>query len=89
MATGRHEFLIGYSLWGADGKRRWSHDAELKDHADALSLGNFSGPPVRGRAARISTDRTKGSWSSLRMGHIVKHLRLGHAQTQSIGKYRA
>ena len=33
---GQQEFLIGYSLWGADGKRRWSHDAALKDHADAL-----------------------------------------------------
>lgn len=85
---GRQEFLIGYSLWGADGKRRWSHDAELKDHADALSIGNFTGRPSAGVRAYIDGS-DEGFLVIAADGTVVKHLRLDHAQTQSIGKYRA
>jgi len=42
---GRDEVLIGYSLWDHSGQQRWSHDEELKDHADAVGMGNFSGDP--------------------------------------------
>jgi len=42
---GRDEVLIGYSLWDHSGQQRWSHDEELKDHADAVVMGNFSGDP--------------------------------------------
>jgi hypothetical protein len=84
---GRQEFLIGYSLWGADGKRRWSHDTELKDHADALSIGNFSGRPSAGLRAYI--DGSDEGFLVFQMdGTLVKKLWLGHAQTQSVGKYR-
>ena len=86
---GRQEFLIGYSLWGADGKRRWSHDTELKDHADALVDRQLHGPPVCRESAPTSTDRDEGFLVFDADGTIVKHLRLGHAQTQSVGKYRA
>ena len=85
---GRQEFLIGYSLWGADGKRRWSHDAELKDHADALSLGNFTGRQTGDVRAYIDGS-DEGFLVIAADGTIVKHLRLGHAQTQSIGKVPA
>jgi rhamnogalacturonan endolyase len=84
---GKQEFLIGYSLWGADGKRRWSHDAALKDHADALSLGNFTGRPAAGVRAYIDGS-DEGFIVIAADGTVIKHLRLGHAQTQSIGKYR-
>lgn len=83
----KQEFLIGYSLWGADGKARWSHDTELRDHADALSVGNFSGhasDPVR---AYINGS-DEGFLVFDIEGRLLKHLRLGHAQTQSVGKYR-
>jgi rhamnogalacturonan endolyase len=84
---GSQEFLIGYSLWDAEGTRRWSHDAALKDHADALSIGNFTGRPSAGMRAYI--DGSDEGFLVFEMdGTLVKHLRLGHAQTQSIGKYR-
>jgi rhamnogalacturonan endolyase len=84
----RHqEFLIGYSLWELDGKRRWSHDDELKDHADALSIGNYTG---RSDAPlRAYVDGSDEGFLVIGIdGKILKHLRLGHAQTQSVGKYR-
>jgi rhamnogalacturonan endolyase len=84
---GKQEFLIGYSLWGADGKPRWSHDAKYRDHADALSVGNFSGrPSARMRAYIDGSD--EGFLVFEADGTLVKHHRLGHAQTQSIAKYR-
>ena len=84
---GKQEFLIGYTLWGADGKQRWSHDTALKDHADALSLGNFTGQPSAGIRAYIDGS-DEGFVVIAADGTIIKHLRLGHAQTQSIGKDR-
>ena len=84
---GRQEMLIGYSLWEADGKRRWTHDARFRDHADALSIGNFTGRPSAPPRAYI--DGSDEGFVVLDAdGTIVKHLRLGHAQTQSVGKYR-
>ncbi len=84
---GRQEFLIGYSLWGSDGKRRWSHDIELRDHADALSIGNFTGRPSAGVRAYVDGS-DEGFLVFEADGRLVKHLRLGHAQTQSVGRYR-
>jgi rhamnogalacturonan endolyase len=84
---GRQEFLIGYTLWGADGKRRWTHDTKLGDHADALSIGNFTGRPSA--PVRAYVDGSDEGFIVFEAdGTIFKHLRLGHAQTQSVGKYR-
>jgi hypothetical protein len=84
---GRQEFLIGYSLWGPDRKPRWSYDTKYRDHADALSVGNFSGRPSAGMRAYIDGS-DEGFLVFEADGTLVKHLRLGHAQTQSVGKYR-
>jgi rhamnogalacturonan endolyase len=84
---GRQEFMIGYSLWELDGKQRWTHDAAMKDHADALSIGNFTGRSDAGLRAYVD-----GSDEGFLVfgidGKLLKHLRLGHAQTQSVGRYR-
>ena len=52
-----------------------------------LSIGNFTGRPGAA-CAPTWTGRTKGSSSSTMDGTLVKHVRLGHAQTQSVGKFR-
>jgi rhamnogalacturonan endolyase len=84
---GRQEFLIGYSLRERDGRVRWSHDAELRDHADALSIGNFTG--VSSAAPRAYIDGSDEGFIVFEAdGRLVNHLRLGHAQTQSVGRYR-
>jgi rhamnogalacturonan endolyase len=84
---GRQEFMIGYSLWELDGRRRWSHDTELKDHADALSIGSYG--PVKGGAMRAYVDGSDEGFLIFDLnGSLLKHLRLGHAQTQSVGRYR-
>jgi hypothetical protein len=83
----RQEFLIGYTLWAADGKPRWSHDTKFRDHADALSVGNYTGRPSAGM--RVYIDGSDEGFVIFEAdGTLVKHHRLGHAQTQSVGKYR-
>ena len=42
-ATGRDLLMIGYALWDHTGKQLWSHDKDLKDHADGVMVGNLSG----------------------------------------------
>jgi hypothetical protein len=83
----RQEFLIGYTLWAADGKPRWSHDTKFRDHADVLSVGNYTGRPSAGM--RVYIDGSDEGFVIFEAdGTLVKHHRLGHAQTQSVGKYR-
>lgn len=82
------EFLIGYSLWGSDGRRRWSHDEALKDHADGISIGNFTGRESEPPRAYVNGSDEGFLVIEAKTGRILKHLRLGHAQTQSVGRYR-
>jgi rhamnogalacturonan endolyase len=83
---GRDEVLIGYSLWDHSGQQRWSHDEELKDHADAVVMGNFSGDPqAEPRAYASGSD--EGHLVFDRRGQILKQVRVGHAQSMSVGKF--
>jgi len=84
---GRDEILIGYSMWDHTGRQLWSRDGELRDHADSIVMGNLSGDPnAEPRAYASGGD--EGFLVFDRGGEILKHLRLGHAQLASVGKYR-
>jgi hypothetical protein len=83
---GRDELAIGYALWDHRGRQIWSHDAELKDHADGLAVGNFGDDPkAEPRVYAWGSD--EGFLMFDRRGTILKHVRIGHAQTASVGKY--
>ena len=84
---GKEEMVIGYALWSADGKQRWSHDKELRDHADGVFMGNISGDPKKEpRVYACGSD--EGFVMFDKDGKMLKHLRIGHAQTPSVAKYR-
>jgi rhamnogalacturonan endolyase len=85
----RQEFLIGYSMWGPDGTRRWAHDEALKDHADGISIGRFTGRDAEPPRAYVNGSDEGFLMFETATGRILKHLRLGHAQTQSVGRYRS
>lgn len=84
---GKQEFVIGYALWNSSGKKFWSHDEAMKDHADAISMGNYTG-----RAGEKPRAYICGSDEGLVVigqdGKIIRQQRIGHTQTQSVGKYR-
>jgi rhamnogalacturonan endolyase len=86
-SDGKDEFVIGFALWNAAGKYAWSHDAQMKDHADAISIGNYTGDAqARPRVYVCGSDEGLVVFSE--DGKIVKQMRVGHTQTQSVGKYR-
>jgi len=83
---GRDEIAIGYALWDHRGHQIWSHDADLEDHVDGLAVGNFSGDPqAEPRVYAWGSD--EGFLMFDRRGMVQKHVRIGHAQTASVGKY--
>jgi hypothetical protein len=85
-ADGRDELAIGYALWDYRGQPLWSHDKELEDHADGVAVGNFSADPnAEPRVYAFGSD--EGFLMFDRRGTILKHARIGHAQTASVGKY--
>ncbi|MGH9844194.1 MAG: hypothetical protein ACREEM_36170, partial [Blastocatellia bacterium] len=84
---GRDEILIGYSLWDHAGKQLWSRDVDLKDHADGVMMGNLSGDP-RAEPRAYFSGSDEGFLIFDKQGRIIKHARIGHAQSPSVGKYR-
>jgi rhamnogalacturonan endolyase len=84
---GRDEILIGYSMWDPTGRRLWTKDDELKDHADGIAMGNFSADP-KAEPRVYASGSDEGFILFDKKGNILKHARIGHAQAPSIGKYR-
>ncbi len=84
---GLDKVVIGYSVWDSSGHQLWSQDRALRDHADAVIMGNFSGDPAaRPRVYACGSD--EGFIVFDDRGEIQKHVRIGHAQNLSVGKYR-
>jgi rhamnogalacturonan endolyase len=85
---GRDSLMIGYALWNHLGEKLWSHDTEVKDHADGIAVANLSADPKAEPRVYAS-----GSDEGLIMfdihGKMLKHVLLGHNQSPSIGHYRA
>jgi hypothetical protein len=83
---GRDELAIGYALWNHKGEQLWSRDAELDDHADGVAVGNFSDDAAaEPRVYAWGSD--EGFLMFDRRGKVLKHVRIGHAQSASVGKY--
>lgn len=85
---GRDEFVIGYALWSHDGRQLWSRDSELHDHADGIAMGNFSSDP-NAPPMVYACGSDEGFLLFDREGKLLKHVRIGHAQSPSIAKYRS
>jgi hypothetical protein len=65
----------------------WSLDAQIKDHADAVAAGRWTGDGS-GPATIAITGSDEGFMLVDAAGKILKHVRLGHAQALSVGKFR-
>jgi rhamnogalacturonan endolyase len=86
-AEGRDKFAIGYALWDHTGRQLWTRDQDFRDHADGIAMGNFSGDPAaEPRVYACGSD--EGFILFDRNGKTLKHVRIGHAQSPSIGKFR-
>jgi len=83
---GKDEVFIGYTLFDHDGKTLWTLDGELEEHADGICAGNFCGAPAGDRVFISASD--DGVVVADLKGQILKHHRIGHAQTPSVGQFR-
>jgi hypothetical protein len=84
---GKEEFAIGYALWSPAGRQLWSQDANLRDHADGIAIGNFSGKPDAPPMV-YACGSDEGFLLFDIAGRMLKHLRIGHAQSPSIARFR-
>ncbi len=86
-SDGKDEIVIGFSARDQFGKPIWTRDAELHDHTDAISAGNYTGDPsAKPRVYSCGSD--EGFLVFGNDGSILRHQRIGHVQTQSVGQYR-
>ena len=83
---GRDEIYIGYSKFSPDGKLLWSLDTLMGEHSDGLCVGDFS---LKGGQDKVFVGGSDDGVLLLDdKGKILKHHRIGHAQTPSIGQFR-
>jgi hypothetical protein len=85
--SGKDSLFIGYALWSLEGKQLWSKDEQIKDHADGLMAGNLSGDP-KAQPRVYASGSDEGFLMFDLDGKILKHVRVGHNQSPSVGRYR-
>jgi len=83
---GRDDVYIGYTRFDPDGKIIWSLDSQMGEHSDGICVGDFT---LAGRPDNVFIG---GSDDGVLLlddnGKILKHHRVGHAQTPSVGQFR-
>lgn len=85
--TGKDLLAIGYALWNGEGKQLWTMDQNFKDHADSIAIGNFSGDSDEEPLAYYCGSDEGFIVADMR-GFVKRHVRIGHAQASSVGKFR-
>jgi rhamnogalacturonan endolyase len=84
---GKDEVFVGQGMYDHKGKRIWSLGGTLKDHVDALAVGNFSADPKAEPRVYWSTSDEGFIMLDIR-GKVLKHTIVGHTQTAAVGKFR-
>lgn len=82
---GRDEVVVGYTLLSSDGKKLWSNEDKIQDHADGLSIVSLR----EGAAPVLVTAASdEGLFFTDLKGRILKRHHIGHTQDVSIADYR-
>jgi hypothetical protein len=85
--SGKDSLFIGYAMWSPEGKQLWTKDKEIRDHADGVMAGNLTADPKA--APRVYASGSDEGFLMLDLdGKVLKHVRVGHNQSPSVGKYR-
>jgi hypothetical protein len=84
---GKDEIALGYALWKADGRQLWSNDTVLRDHADAVMVGNLS-PQASAEPRVYASGSDEGFLIFDLRGTLLKQVRVGHNQSPAVGDFR-
>jgi len=84
---GRDELAIGYTLFDHDGKKLWSLDETVEDHADGVAVVDFK--EQEGSQLRILYAASDaGVFYTDLEGRILKHHWIGHGQNPAVADFR-
>ena len=85
--SGFDTMAIGYTLWDHTGRQLWSHDKDFRDHADGIAIVNMS--PDEKAAPRVYACGSDEGFILFDIhGKVLKQVRIGHAQSPAVGKFR-
>ena len=84
---GRDDIAIGYALLRRRASRLWSHDGKTARTTPTASRSATSAA-IRRPARAYYWGSDEGFLMFDLDGNILKHVRVGHAQTASVGKFR-
>ena len=82
---GKDEIMIGYTLFDDTGKKLWSLDNVLKDHADGVAIVPFKeneDPKI------LIAASDEGMLFTDLKGNILKHHFIGHVQNPAVANFR-
>jgi hypothetical protein len=82
---GRDELSMGYTLFDHDGKKLWSLDGVVKDHADGVAIARFK---AGAELHLLCAASDEGMFFADMKGNILKHHFLGHVQNPAIANFR-
>ena len=82
---GKDELMMGYTLFDSDGKKLWSLDDTVQDHADGVAILKFK-PESELRLLCAASD--EGIFFTNMKGNILKHHYLGHVQNPAVANFR-
>ncbi len=86
-SDGRDEVAIGYTLFDHDGKKLWSLDDKVEDHADGVAVVDFKEKEgSRPRILYAASDA--GVFYTDPDGKILKHHWIGHGQNPAVADFR-
>ena len=82
---GRDELMMGYTLFDDDGKKLWTLDNKIKQHADGVAIVKFN-KDQEPRLLCAASD--EGIFFTDMEGQILKHHYIGHVQNPAIANFR-
>ena len=84
-ADGKDELLMGYTLFDNNGKKLWSLDSVLEDHADGVAVVDLEG---NGKPVCLCAASDEGMFFATLEGEIFRHHYVGHVQNPAVANFR-
>ena len=82
---GKDELMMGYTLFDSDGKKLWTLDETIKDHADGVAIVKFN-ENESPRLLCAASD--EGIFFTDMEGNILMHHYIGHVQNPAVANFR-